>query len=134
MKKLSCSLMIALLMGLSAHTFAQKSTAFLSAETSKQVVDDKTVMVTFRLDNITDDATRLKFENALKNGEGVQDVHSTQPQGNISVYSIKMEKMRTVERLEKILQQAGIETVNVDGTTMPTSELAKYKRAQKAKQ
>ncbi|MCW3103911.1 MAG: hypothetical protein JWO09_2351 [Bacteroidetes bacterium] len=125
--------MIALLMGLSANTFAQKSTAFLSAETSKQVVDDKTVVVTFRLDNITDDATRLKFENALKGGEGVLEVHSTAPQGNISIYTIKMDKQRTVERMEKILQQAGIETVNVDGTTMPTAELAKFKRALKAK-
>ncbi|MCW3072329.1 MAG: hypothetical protein JWO44_2219 [Bacteroidetes bacterium] len=133
MKKLSCSLMIALLMGLSVHTFAQKSTAFLNSETSKQVADEKTVVVTFRLDNITDNATRLRFETALKNGEGVQEVHSTEPQGNVSVYTMKMDKQRAIERLEKIFQQAGIETVNVDGTAMPTSELVSYKRSQKAK-
>lgn len=125
--------MIALVMGLSVNTFAQKSTAFLNSESSKRVVDAKTVVITFRLDNITDDQTRLKFENALKSGEGVQEVHSTAPQGNVALYTLTIEKVRAVERLEKIFLGAGIETVNVDNKTMPTRDLAQYQHAQKAK-
>jgi hypothetical protein len=133
MKKLACSLVIALVMGLSVNTFAQKTTAFIVLKTAKQVVDEKTAIVTFRLDNINDEQGRLKFQDLFKSSKGVLEVNSSMKPGNMAEYSLKVEKQGTLDLMAQVLTRAGVESVDIDGTPMPTRESVKYIKDHQAK-
>lgn len=132
MKKLIYSLVIALLMGLSVNTFAQKAPiatmAYLNVKTSKKVVDENTAIVTFQLNNITDATIMQKYKNSFAKFQRVKEVNASLQKGNMASYSIKMDKAGTLETLQKMFTTARIESVNVDGTVVPTKDLAKYKQ------
>jgi uncharacterized membrane protein YraQ (UPF0718 family) len=126
MKKLACSLVIALVMGLSVNTFAQKTTAFLNTQTSKKVLDERTALVTFQLDNVKDEQTKKQFENSFKAFKGVSEVTATLAPNNMCNYAVKMSKTETAESLQNMLAIAGIETANVDGQKVEVKNLAQH--------
>lgn len=136
MKKLICSFVITLVMGLSVNAFAQKAgiatMAYLSQKTSKTVVDDKTALVTFKLNNISDATIMNKYKNAFGKFQKVKEVKAVKGTDNMATYTIKMEKEHTLETLQSMFVQARIGEVNIDGKVMPTKELTKMKKDNQA--
>jgi uncharacterized membrane protein YraQ (UPF0718 family) len=133
MKKVICSFVIAFIMGLSANIFAQKSTAYLTEKTVKKEVDERTAIVSFQLSNIADEQSKQKYQDSFKTYKGVQEVRATLQADNMASFSIKMLKKGTVEALQNMFLAAGIETVNIDGTTVETKEMANHIKAHKEK-
>lgn len=135
MKKLIYSLVITLLMGLSVNAFAQNpktaTIAYLNAKTAKKVVDDKTAIITFKLNNISDATTMQKYKTAFSKYQRVQDVSATMQTGNMASYSVKMDKIGSGSALQGMLKAIGVESVNIDGKVIATKELANYKGAKK---
>ncbi len=135
MKKLVYSLVITFLMGLSVNAFAQKTAiatmAYLNVKTSKKVVDEKTAIVTFQLNNISDANIMDKYKNSFAKYQRVQSVTTTMGKGNMATYAIKMDKAGTLETLQKMFAAARIESVNVDGKVVATKDLAKEKKSAK---
>jgi hypothetical protein len=127
MKKSALSLII-LIMGLSVNAVAQKSTAFLNMKTSKQVVDEKMSVITFQLNNVSDELTKQKFQDSFKANQEVHEVNGSLLAGNMASFSMKMPKDGSAQILQRMFTVAGIETVNIDGTVINTKELAKYKK------
>ena len=119
-------------MGLSVNAFAQKAPvatiAYLNVKTCKKVVDDKTAIVTFQLNNISDESTKDKYKNQFAKYQRVQSVTATLQKGSMASYSIKMDKAGTLETLQKMLTIARVETVNVDGKVVATKDLSKMKK------
>ena len=133
MKKLAYSLVITFLMGLSVNAFAQKATppatmAYLNTKTSKKPVDEKTAIVTFQLNNITDASIMDKYKKFFTKYQRVQSVTATMEKGNMATYAIKMDKAGTLGALQGLFTSAHIESVNIDGQVLATKELAKYKK------
>ena len=136
MKKLVYSLVITLLMGLSVNAFAQKSVsnmAYLNAKTSKKVVDEKTAMVSFQLNNIADQATADKYKKLFSSQQRIMSVTTSLQKGNMATYTIKTDKTGTMETLQRLFMKAHVESVNVDGKVVATKDLAKLKADKKAK-
>ena len=131
MKKLIYSLVITFLMGLSVNTFAQKAVAtmaYLNVKTSKKVVDDKTAIVSFQLNNISDEATLAKYKKAFSTQQRIQSVTSSLQKGGMASFSIKMDKTGTLETLQRLFVKAHVASVNVDGKVVATKDLAKLKQ------
>ena len=131
MKKLVYSLVITFLMGLSVNAFAQKAVAtmaYLNVKTSKKVVDDKTAIVSFQLNNISDEATLAKYKKAFSTQQRIQSVTTSLQKGNMASFSIKMDKTGTLETLQRLFVKAHIASVNVDGKVVATKDLAKLKQ------
>lgn len=126
MKKIACSLVTALLMGLSVNTFAQKSMAIFNTATAQKIVDEKTVVVTFDLDNITDASAKQKFHTSFERAEGVRQVASTAQPGNKAAYTLTMYKRGHNAKLQDALVAAGIEELSVDGKVISSKELVRY--------
>jgi hypothetical protein len=133
MKKLSLSIIIALIFGFSVNSVAQKSTAYLDSKTSKQVVDEKLLSVNFKLDNVSSNEARLKYENLFKAFQGVKEVSSTSEKGNMAVYTIKINKKGGANAIQNMLASADIQRVNVDGKEFATARLAEYIRSNNQK-
>lgn len=133
MKKLICSLVITFLMGLSVNAFAQAkkagiaNTAYLSAKTSKKVLDAKTAEVTFQLNNITDASIMDKYKKQFEKFQRIQKVTATMGKNGMASYTVKMDKENTIGNLKNMFIKARIENVNVDGKVVPTVELNKLK-------
>jgi hypothetical protein len=132
MKKLACSIMIALLMGLSVNTFAQKSVAILNTKTAKQVVDGRTAIITFQLTNVTDEISMNKFKDSFKASQGVQEVKASSEAGNIVTYSVKMTKQGAAQTLQAMFSSTGIESILIDGTSVDVRKLATHLKEKKA--
>ena len=131
MKKLIYSLVITFLMGLSVNTFAQKAVAtmaYLNVKTSKKVVDDKTAIVSFQLNNISDEATLAKYKKAFSSQQRIQSVTTSLQKGNMASFSIKMDKTATLETLQRLFVKAHVASVNVDGKVVATKDLSKLKQ------
>lgn len=136
MKKLVYSLVITLLMGLSVNAFAQKSVstmAYLNAKTTKKVVDEKTAMVSFQLNNIADQATADKYKKLFSEQQRIMSVTTSLQKGNMASFSIKTDKTGTMETLQRLFTKAHVESVNIDGKVVATKDLAKLKADKKAK-
>lgn len=136
MKKLVYSLVITLLMGLSVNAFAQKSVsnmAYLNAKTSKKVVDEKTAMVSFQLNNIADQATADKYKKLFSSQQRIMSVTASLQKGNMATFTIKTDKTGTMQTLQRLFTNAHVESVNVDGKVVATKDLAKLKADKKAK-
>lgn len=136
MKKLAYSLVITLLMGLSVNAFAQKSIstmAYLNAKTAKKVVDDKTAIVSFQLNNIADQATADKYKKLFSAQQRIISVTTSLQKGNMATFAIKTDKAGTIQTLQRLFMKAHVESVNVDGTEVATKDLIKYRDNQKAK-
>jgi hypothetical protein len=133
MKKLALSLIIILTAGLSVNAVAQKSTAFLYMKTSKQVVDARMSLVTFQLNNVSDEITKLKFQDSFKATQQVLDVNGSLQAGNMATFSMKMPKAGSVQTLQSMFASAGIEAVNIDGTVVETKKMADYIKAHSEK-
>ncbi len=131
MKKLIYSLVITFLMGLSVNTFAQKAVAtmaYLNVKTSKKVVDDKTAIVSFQLNNISDEATLAKYKKAFSSQQRIQSVTTSLQKGNMASFYIKMDKTATLETLQRLFVKAHVASVNVDGKVAATKDLSKLKQ------
>ena len=131
MKKLIYSLVITFLMGLSVNTFAQKAVAtmaYLNVKTSKKVVDDKTAIVSFQLNNISDEATLAKYKKAFSSQQRIQSVTTSLQKGNMASFYIKMDKTATLETLQRLFVKAHVASVNVDGKVVATKDLSKLKQ------
>lgn len=131
MKKLVYTLVITFLMGLSVNAIAQKAIAtmaYLNVKTSKKVVDDKTAIVTFQLNNISDEATLAKYKKAFSTQQRIQSVTTSLQKGNMASFSIKMDKTGTLETLQRLFVKAHIASVNVDGKVVATKDLGKLKQ------
>ncbi len=132
MKKLICSLVITLIMGLSVNAFAQKAgiatMAYLNVKTSKKVVDEKTAVITFQLNNITDASIMEKYRKSFTKFQRVQQVTATKQAGNMASYSVKMDKEGTLKSLQTMFATARIPSVNVDGKVVATKDLDKLKK------
>lgn len=120
-------------MGFSLNAIAQKSTAFLLLKSSKQVVDERTAIVTFQLNNVSDEKTKQKFQDSFKTYQGVREVNATLQSGNMASFSLTMPKKGTSQALQNIFKTAGIETVNIDGKNVETYNLVNYINEQKEK-
>ena len=134
MKKLIYSLVITFLMGLSVNAFAQKSiatVAYLNVKTSKKVVDDKTAIVSFQLNNISDDATAQKYKKVFSAQQRIQSVTTSLQKGNMATFTIKMDKVGTIETLQRLFMKAHVASVNIDGEVVATKDLVKYKADKK---
>ena len=135
MKKLVCTLVVAFLMGVSLNALAQNAktatVAFLNPKTFKKVVDDKTAIITFQLNNISDAATMQNYKTAFSKYQRVQDVSATMQTGGMASYSVKMDKTGTPNTLQSMFKAVGVEFVNIDGEVIPTKELTKYKGSNK---
>ena len=131
MKKLIYSLVITFLMGLSVNTFAQKAVAtmaYLNVKTSKKVVVDKTAIVSFQLNNISDEATLAKYKKAFSSQQRIQSVTTSLKKGGMASFSIKMDKTGTLETLQRLFAKAHVASVNVDGKVVATKDLSKLKQ------
>ena len=135
MKKLVYSLVITFLMGLSVNTIAQNAkqapvatVAYLNLKTAKKIVDEKTAIVTFQLNNISDESIKERYRNSFSKFQRVQEVTATLQKGNMASFSIKMDKTGTLPTLQKMLATARVESVNIDGKLVATKDLAKYKQ------
>lgn len=131
MKKLVYTLVITFLMGLSVNAIAQKAVAtmaYLNAKTSKKVVDDKTAIVSFQLNNISDEATLAKYKKAFSSQQRIQSVTTSLQKGNMASFSIKMDKTGTLETLQRLFVKAHVASVNVDGKVVATKDLGKLKQ------
>lgn len=133
MKKLVYSLVITFLMGLSVNAFAQKAIppatmAYLNTKTSKKVVDEKTAIVTFQLNNISSQAIVDQYKAAFAKNQKVEVVTAKMEKGNMGTFSLKMEKVGTIERLQKIFAKVQVASVTVDGVVVPTKDLLTLKK------
>ena len=134
MKKISYLFALALGMLLSVNTFAQKSVVSYNTATGKQMIDEKTVAITFQLNNVPNETVKQKFESAFKNSNlGVMNVKSTLQSGGNASYTVTMPKQRHLATLQKMFLTSGIETVSIDGTSVETQKLVEYAQANKAK-
>lgn len=136
MKKLVYSLVITFLMGLSVNAFAQKSVAtmaYLNVKTSKKVVDEKTAMVSFQLNNIADQATADKYKKLFSQQQRIMSVTTSLQKGNMATFIIKTDKEGTLETLQSLFTKAHVESVNVDGKVVATKDLGKLKTDKNAK-
>ena len=121
-------------MGLSVNAFAQKSVstmAYLNAKTSKKVVDEKTAMVSFQLNNIADQATADKYKKLFSSQQRIISVTTSLQKGNMATFSIKTDKTGTLQTLQNLFMKAHVESVNVDGKVVATKDLAKLKATAK---
>lgn len=137
MKKLAYTLVITFLMGLSVNAFAQKAPpatmAYLNVKTSKKVVDGKTAILSFELNNISDEATMKQYKDAFSKQQRIQSVTTILQKNNRASFSIKMDKANSLETLQKLLMKVRVESVNVDGKVVATKDLVKYRDESKAK-
>jgi hypothetical protein len=132
MKKVLCSLMVALFMGLSVNSFAQKSVAFINMKTSKKAIDETTAVLSFQLNNVNDEQAKEKFAGSFKSFPGVTEVNASLLGNKVASYAVKMPKKGMAEAMQKMFEAAGIETVNIDGEIVATNELAAYFRKKAA--
>jgi len=133
MKKLVYSLVVTFLMGLSVNAFAQKAAppatmAYLNTKTAKKVVDEKTAIVTFQLNNITSQAIVDQYKAAFAKNQQVEVVSTKMEKGNMATFSLKMEKVGTIERLQKMFAKIQVASVTVDGVVVPTKDLLTQKK------
>jgi spermidine/putrescine-binding protein len=132
MKKIA-SLLVVFLMVLSVSGFAQKTHAYLDTKTARKEVDKQTVLVTFQLDNVSNDAAKQKFADAFKKEQGIKEVNATLAAGK-ATYTVKMIAGGTMETLQRMFTKAGIDGVNIDGHEMPTKDMVAYKNSKKKEQ
>lgn len=131
MKKLVYTLVITFLIGLSVNAIALNAVAtmaYLNVKTSKKVVDDKTAIVSFQLNNISDEATLAKYKKAFSSQQRIQSGTTSLQKGNMASFSIKMDKTGTLEILQRLFVKAHVASVNVDGKVVATKDLAKLKQ------
>lgn len=131
MKKLVYTLVITFLIGLSVNAIALNAVAtmaYLNVKTSKKGVDDKTAIVSFQLNNISDEATLAKYKKAFSSQQRIQSGTTSLQKGNMASFSIKMDKTGTLEILQRLFVKAHVASVNVDGKVVATKDLAKLKQ------
>lgn len=131
MKKLVYTLVITFLIGLSVNAIALNAVAtmaYLNVKTSKKVVDDKTAIVSFQLNNISDEATLAKYKKAFSSQQRIRSGTTSLQKGNMASFSIKMDKTGTLEILQRLFVKAHVASVNVDGKVLATKDLAKLKQ------
>lgn len=138
MKKLVYSLVVTFLMGVSVNAFAQKAAppatmAYLNTKNSKKVVDEKTAIVTFQLNNITSQAIADHYKTSFAKNQRVEVVSAKMEKGNMGTFSLKMDKVGTAATLQKMFTKLLIQSVTVDGEVIPTKDLLKHKKNNPAK-
>jgi|SRR6218665_443976 len=129
-KNFTYTLVAAIAMLLSVNAFAQKSIATVSTSTASKMIDEKTSVVTFQVSNVANEAAKQKMIAAFKSNQGVIDATGTL-QGTTATYNVTMPKQGRMRTVQAILVKAGIESVNVDGTTVESAKLVEYAHAKK---
>ena len=138
MKKLIYSLAVTFLMGLSVNAFAQKVTppatmAYINTKTAKKPVDDKMAIVTFQLNNISSQEIADKYKTAFGKNQRGEVTSVKLEKGNMGTFSLKMEKVGTLELLQNMFTKIKVASVTVDGTVTPTKDLLKLKKSNTTK-
>lgn len=115
-------------------SYAQNSKAYFDTKTTKQKLNDNTVAYTFQVDNIPTEKQVQQLEKKFRSSSSVLEVKGQLVPEDKARYVVSVEKPGNRETLQRMLIEAGINMVNIDGVDVETSKSVEYANSLKAKQ